>query len=263
MGSHYINSAPVPQIATGVTRIAEFASGVIELTKCNMIVNLSGSLIIYSQASENWVQLGSTEGMRILSMATGGEMASVNYDVAVSPFIGAVANKAQTLEVSVLSVCTGVGRLSVRLDGNTLIYEPVPPIVGGIMRGCIPAESLSVMPMRGDTVPTRFTPDGQFADTISARFRPLFSSDLDYMTYLWLIGDSFLDPRDNARFLILQGEGNNGKSSLINDTGEPQGVQVRAGLAQDRAGGERERRPGGRPRSSHCRLPGCSRCTGW
>jgi hypothetical protein len=171
-------------------------------------IRLGGVVMIYSDIMECWYPLGSTTGLRLLSSIVGADNATVNYDVAVKPYVPLIAEHAAVVNVNHTSVCLHSCRWLVYMEGEDLVLKRCHDLVNDGSRSCMAKATLRQSPIGPRYVCTRLSSD--HVCHVSARFSCLFESSVEYKTLLWVVGNSIVEPSATGRIVLLYGKGNNG-----------------------------------------------------
>jgi hypothetical protein len=182
-----------------------------------LFVTYRGCPMIFSAPDSHWVPLGSTTGMRLLSLIVGAESATVNYHIAIMPFVPSIVSNAVPAEVPSRSVCMGSRRYNVKLVNGMLELTESTDVVNGTI-DALPSgyTGLCVMPAGSDDIVHNVLPH-DWRCKVSFRHFALFHSYLEYDTVRWSIGNALLEPLNTARVVILYGVGNNGKSTMLRE----------------------------------------------
>jgi hypothetical protein len=110
-------------------------------------IKLGGVVMIYSATLECWYPLGSSTGMRMLSGIVGADNATVNYDVAVKPYVPIIAQHAPVVNVNHQSVCLGLCGWLVEVEADELRLRCCHKLVEDGNDGCLAKVTLRQCPV--------------------------------------------------------------------------------------------------------------------
>jgi hypothetical protein len=170
-------STPMDRMFAKVNNV--FSMGeFIKLGGVVMIISL-----IYSATLECWNPLGSSTGTRMLSGIVGADNATVNYDVAVKPYVPLIAQHAQVANADHQSVCLGLCGWLVEVEEDELRLRCCHKLVEDGNDGCLAKVTRRQCPVGPRSVCTRLR--NIHHCHVSERFSCLFKIKVEYETLLF------------------------------------------------------------------------------
>lgn len=206
-------------------------------------IRYDGTCYMFIPSLGTWWHCRSSPACRYLAEMLGMDNVSVNFGIAVDPYLSIVESHSMTTKEITRSVCIGTFRMFVQLDGNTVLYAPLSYIASEAPDGVI----ASYGEVRKSGFCFKSISSSRIPYSLSCNFRSLGEDVIsnvlndDYLRILmWSVGNSILDPVSGSKVIILIGAGGNGKTETINVV-QSNTIGISAALTQDYIGNDKLR----------------------
>lgn len=198
-----------------------------KIIKNGMSAVYLGATYIFVPNLLRWVYSRSIEGTKYIASCLEMDLVSVNFGLAVAPFLTFIDQRSPTLPpLTYPSACISCWRLGFVVKQNEEVTEDTPgehyieawimlrvasSIVGDIgFDGR--ASSFSLCPIESGLIPMMIT--WKKTDTIEGFLRNVFS-EVDLRALMWNLGNALVDPVNDPRIIYLYGAGGEGKTTTI------------------------------------------------
>lgn len=187
------------------------------LVERQLICRMRGDVYIFSAASNQWEPLYSREAMVHIVDIIDAKSVSVNYEIAVQPFVSYLTKNAADADPYPNSICIGTWRLRPEISndesgGGVTLYE----VTGLLAMGSEYSARITGVcsrPLMFRRKPNMWRPDG--LDIVRDHVSTLLPDPANLTYIQWVLGECLVEPVRRNSFVILYGPGGNGKSTLI------------------------------------------------
>lgn len=179
------------------------------------IVKFESSLYVLVPSTMCWRYARGTIASRYLCNFLEMDGVTVNYAMAVAPYLDYVDGLATCIETIPRSVCFSSWRLSMTFRGDQLRFKQMTAVTQKSLTTEISQRigGFSTCPLTCRLLPGDTTYTGK---TLTQRILSEVIPEDSLMTLMWVIGNGLIDPVTEPRIVYLYGRGGDGKSTCIN-----------------------------------------------